>query len=181
MNKHVSLVVLFTTVSLLVACSGIPSSQPTQYKAAHGKNGYGYSSMQLSENEYRVLFKATESTPADLVQQYSILRAAELAEEKGYKYLSVLKTNVETQQTIGRTAVKNQDGHVFPPEQQCTMSGCTEPGTINQAGANDVTVETSPMKNVFYSIMVRMGDSLESTGANALLVSDVLADRPGKQ
>ncbi|GGW89936.1 CC0125/CC1285 family lipoprotein [Alteromonas halophila] len=172
------LLLSMSLVTLFAGCSSVPSASPTPYQSATGKQGYGYSSVQLSESEYRIMFKATEATPADMVQQYSVLRAAELAEEQGYQYLAVVKTDVETKPALGRKVVKGQDGQVFPPEQQCTMSGCTEPGQINQAAANDVQVETTPMKNVYYSILVRMGNSEQSTGSNALLVRDILADRP---
>lgn len=171
-------VLVLAMLGVVSACSSVPSAAPTPYQAATGKTGYGYSSVQLSENEYRILFKATDETPADLVQQYSVLRAAELAQEHDYQYLAIVKTDIETKPTLGRRVVKDKDGQVFPPEKQCTMSGCTEPGQINQAADNDMTVETAPMKNVFYSILVRMGNSKESTGNNALRVQQVLAERP---
>ena len=182
MSKHSTLLIMLVIplLSMLSACSSIPSATPTPYQQATGKTGYGYSSVQLSENEYRVLFKATNATPADLVQQYTILRAAELAKEQNYKYLAIVKTDIEKKSSLGRRVVKDQDGQVFPPEEQCTMSGCTEPGQVNQAADNDVTVETEPMENVFYSILVRLGNSREGTGDRALLVDDILAERPDK-
>lgn len=180
MSKQSILLLMLVTplLSVLAACSSVPSAAPTPYQAATGKTGYGYSSVQLSEHEYRILFKATDATPADLVQQYTVLRAAELAKEQNYQYLAIVKTDIEKKASMGRRVVKNQDGQIFPPEKQCTMSGCTEPGQVNQAADNDVTVETSPMENVFYSILVRLGNSREGTGKNALRVDDVLAERP---
>ena len=45
---------------------------------------------KISENEYKVLFKATDKTPADKVQQYALYRAAEIAQNQGFTYLAML-------------------------------------------------------------------------------------------
>ncbi|MEW9796561.1 CC0125/CC1285 family lipoprotein [Alteromonas sp. CYL-A6] len=180
-QKLIKLSLLLIIPTLMSACTMVPSAGPTPYKAATGEQGYGYSSEQLSESRYRVVFKATESTPADLVQQFSLLRAAEIAQDKGFTYLAVLKTDVEKKAAIGRKVVDASNSAVFPPEQQCTMSGCTEPARATPVQDNTVTVQTGPMENVYYSIVVSMAKDKVSAGTNALSVQAILADRPDRK
>jgi len=77
----------------IVGCSWTPVAAPTPYKSASTKAAYGYSSEKISENEYKILFKATDKTPADKVQQYALYRAAEIAQKQGFTYLAIVKTN----------------------------------------------------------------------------------------
>ena len=72
----------------IVGCSSTPVAAPTPYKSASSKAAYGYSSEKISENEYKVLFKATDKTPADKVQQYALYRAAEIAQNQGFTLFS---------------------------------------------------------------------------------------------
>lgn len=178
MRYATTLICALLTSSLLTACSSVPSAAPTPYKEASGKQGYGFSSVQLTETQYRVLFKATEATPADLVQEYSLLRAAEIASEQGFRYIAVLKTDVDKKPVVARKRVNESATDIFPPDQQCTMSGCTEPARATPVPSNDVTIETGVYDNVYYSILVRMGNDKVSTGANAMEVKSILASRP---
>jgi len=167
-----SAALVFTLV--LGACSTTPSATPTPYKAAKSKESYGYSSVQLSDNEYRVLFKATDRTPADIIQQYSLQRAAEIAKQNNYSWLTIIKTDVEKKPTIARTITPAKKPEPFSSDKQCTMSGCNEiaepmskpkPKNIKQTQINDVYV----------SILVKMGNSQESLGKHAMSVNKILA------
>ncbi|MCU7555858.1 hypothetical protein OCL06_14805 [Alteromonas sp. ASW11-19] len=164
----------------LGGCSTTSSPGPTPYQAAKTENAYGYSSVQLSDSEYRILFKASENTPADLVQQYTVLRGAEIAKRQGYDWLTVVKTDIQRKKSTAKKIVRKEgrEGHVFPPEQQCTMSGCQEVGQPFDGPVGEVEVDNVPTKDVYYSILVRFGDSQVSTDGNALRVSEVLNNRP---
>ncbi len=164
----------------LSACSSTSTLAPTPYQAAKTAKSYGFSSTQLSENEYRVMFKASEATPADLVQQYTVLRGAEIAQDQGYNWLAVVKTDIERKASVSKKVIRKEgeNGSVFPPEQQCTMSGCQEVARPFYGADGQIEVEEVPSKDVYYSVIIRMANSQQAIGNNALSVEQVLSERP---
>lgn len=172
--------VVISTLAVLSACSSTSTLAPTPYQSAKTTEGYGFSSTQLSENEYRIMFKASEATPADLVQQYTLLRGAELAQQQGYNWLAVVKTDIERKASVSSKITKTdgKKGGVFPPEQQCTMSGCQEVAQPFSGADGEIEVEEVSSKDVFYSVVVRMANSQQAIGKNALAVDQILRDRP---
>jgi hypothetical protein len=62
-------------------------STPYQPKGALG----GYSSNQLEDNTYRVIFKGNQHTKAETVFEYLERRCAEITIKKGYKYFIVIE------------------------------------------------------------------------------------------
>ncbi|QJR82307.1 hypothetical protein CA267_016900 [Alteromonas pelagimontana] len=174
-----TLTVLMSGILMVAACSSLPSVAPTPYQSAKTFNGYGYSSVQLSDNEYRVMFKATDETPADKVQEYTLYRSAELAKERGYSWVAIVKTDVEKKGTIGKTVTRSRN-EPKPPvmkDEQCTMSGCSEIVQPLNTGT-EMSVETKPMNDIYYSVMVRMGANKVSTGNNAFAVDEILSTKP---
>lgn len=63
---------------MLAACQ-----TPTPYQPAIA--GHGYWDEQTGENTYRVVFTGNAATPRDTVEDYLLLRSAELAVEQGYE------------------------------------------------------------------------------------------------
>ena len=168
----VTLLSLCACISL-TACSNTPSALPTPYKAAKNKDGYGYSSVQLSNNEFRVLFKATDETPADKVQQYVLQRASELAEKQGFSHLAIIKTDIEKRPVEARRISReNAAQPSFTNDQQCTMSGCQQVAEPMPGQAQN-NVEKTLINDVYYSILVRMANTAETLGKNAIKVSEI--------
>lgn len=170
---------LILTASLS-GCSSFTSTEATPYKAAKSADAYGYSSMELADSQYRVMFKATETTPADRVQEYTLLRAAQLASEQGYDWLSIVKTDIERKVNKTQRIVR-ESKNTLPPvlkEEQCTMSGCNEVAQPFEPSDADLRTEEARTKDVYYSIVVRMGDSQVSTGQNAFNVAELLQRLP---
>jgi hypothetical protein len=67
--------------------------QPTPYQPA--TSGYGYSEQQIEDNRYRVSFAGNDLTPAEVVQNYLLYRAAELTLDNGYDYFTVVDRNLD--------------------------------------------------------------------------------------
>ncbi|MCW8090286.1 CC0125/CC1285 family lipoprotein [Alteromonas sp. ASW11-130] len=161
-------------LTLSLACTAVPSAVPTPYKAAVTPDGYGYSSSQLSNNEYRIKFKATEKTSADIVQEYALRRAAELARQYNYDWVTIVKTDVEKKQGHGKTVVRSKQNNnikVFQ-DQQCTMSGCEEVAQPFVESEDDIEVRNVPMSNIHYSMIVRMSQT--KPGSKAFNVHELL-------
>jgi len=67
----------------LLALFGCAS--PTRYERAEGYD-QGYSDQRLAENRYRVTFRGNSSTQREVVEDYLLLRAAEVTLEAGYSW-----------------------------------------------------------------------------------------------
>ncbi len=73
---------------LLATCLAVVGcSQPTYYRPA--SNGYGYAERQVAEGRYQVVFAGNHKTRREQAHQYVLFRAAELADQKGYRYVAV--------------------------------------------------------------------------------------------
>ena len=76
----------------LFGCSTVP---PTHYQVASEQGANGYSHIQLSENQYRVLFKGNKNTDKDAAKDFALLHAAELTTAQGYDWFTKqVKENV---------------------------------------------------------------------------------------
>ena len=165
----------------LSACSSVPDAAPTPYQAASGGKGYGFSPVQLSDTEYRVMFRATEATDAAMVQEYTLYRAAEIAQKNNYDWLTLVKTDVERKNTLGKRIVKADNAKQVQPavmqEEQCTMSGCNE---VAQPfpGQSGMTTEQEVMQDVYYSIVVRFSTVSPQDMKRSFEVTDLLARKP---
>lgn len=181
-NSRSTYSILFACCLTLSACSSLPDAAPTPYKAAKSASEYGFSSVQLAEGQYRVMFKATQATDAASVQEYTLYRAAEIAKAQGYSWLTITKTDVDRKTTLGKSAVKAEASKqaVSPilTDQQCTMSGCSQVGQPFPASATGMTVETSMMRDVYYSVVVRMSQHEEDASFS---VAEILQHPPGNQ
>jgi hypothetical protein len=166
-----------TVLSLaMVGCSSTPVATPTPYKSASTKAAYGYSSEKVSESEYRVLFKATDKTPADKVQQYALYRAAEIAQKQGFNYLAIVKTNVDKKPILAREVVaKNDEPVAFQTDRQCTMSGCDEVAQPMAVPSSNDVVKTQ-INDIYFTIDVKMANDKASLGKNAFTVIEVLSE-----
>ena len=165
-----------TVLSLaMVGCSSTPVATPTPYKSASTKAAYGYSSEKISESEYKVLFKATDKTPADKVQQYALYRAAEIAQKQGFNYLAIVKTNVDKKPILAREVVaKNDEPVAFQTDRQCTMSGCDEVAQPMAVPSSNDVVKTQ-INDIYFTIDVKMANDKASLGKNAFTVLEVLS------
>lgn len=183
-KSQIKLALIGATFALAITgCSSSPIAAPTPYKSASSKAAYGYSSEKISENAIRVLFKATDKTPADLVQQYALHRAAEIAKSQGFSHLAIVKTSVDKKPVMAREVMANNEQPVaFQTDKQCTMSGCDEVAQpMAVPSANDV-VKTQ-INDIYFTIDVKMSSDKTTLGKNAFTVNEILSEplEPQKQ
>lgn len=86
-----------TMMLLLAACA---TAVGTGFAPA-GKNGYGYSETRIEEGRYRITFAGDGATPVETVEDYALLRAADLALEGGYDWFRVIGRGVEEDEKGG--------------------------------------------------------------------------------
>src|SRR5690554_974898 len=113
---------------LLVACA---SSGPTPYGPAP-ENGFGYHEDPLTENRWRITFEGNSLTSSEKVQDYTLLRAAELTLEQGYDWFRIAnRDNDEERRVRGSSSL----GIGIPVvETRCGVVTCTSIYTHSGAG-----------------------------------------------
>lgn len=175
-NSRILLTSMSMALSLaIVGCSSTPVAAPTPYKPANSKAAYGYSSEKIAVDEYKVLFKATDKTPADKVQQFALYRAAEIAQKQGFTHLAIVKTNVDKKPVIAREVMAGkEEPPVFQTDRQCTMSGCDEVAQPMAVPSSNDVVKTQ-INDIYFTIDVKMANDKTRLGKNAFTVLEVLS------
>lgn len=93
MNK---LLVLALSLSL-VACATVG---PATYGPAD-KDGFGYEETKVESDRYRITYRGSGGMPPEQVEDYALLRAAELALADGYDWFRVVGRDVAGEQRGG--------------------------------------------------------------------------------
>lgn len=131
----------------------------TEYKPAADRGEYGYTDTQLAENRYRVTFTGNTMTPKETVQDYALLRAAELTLQNGYDWF-----RLANRETDKKTRTTTSGGAGFGPGthtsvyQRCGLMSCdtvVAQHTTPDIGADIYT--TSTRSSYSSSIEVMMG------------------------
>ncbi len=79
--RFIRLIILTALIILLSNCS-----TPYQPKGALG----GYSEEKILDNLYRVEFEGNQHSKPEKIQNYLLYRCAELTQEKGYDYFTII-------------------------------------------------------------------------------------------
>jgi len=64
---------------------------PTFYQPASGPNAVGFSDQRIEPGRYRVMFQGGGGAPAQQVEDYTLLHAAEITERDGYDWFRVVE------------------------------------------------------------------------------------------
>jgi len=89
------LAIAFICALTLSACSTLPTYHPAT-KAGET----GFSEQKIDGNHYRVSFQGDSSTPRYQVEDYLLLRAAEITAEKGFDYFIISEKETDSKTTI---------------------------------------------------------------------------------
>ena len=81
-------------VAVLAGCQ-----TATPYHPSKGPGTAGYSDLQLTANRYRVTFTGNSATPRDTVENYLLLRSAEVTLKAGYRWLLFDTRDTKSQTT----------------------------------------------------------------------------------
>lgn len=72
----------------------------TDYAPADRK-GYGYSDTRIEADRYRIVFAGDGATPPEAVEDYALLRAAELTLASGYDWFRVIGRSLDAEDKGG--------------------------------------------------------------------------------
>jgi len=159
--------------ALLAACA-----TQTPYKAAEARGAVGYTETALTDNRYRIVFKGNTYTDAETVQDYALLRAAELTLETGHDWFQL--ANRDNDETVrGGNVIEsglgfdNRFGGPTAVYQRCGLLSCSAVVTQSPRLIGS-TVTTTPVTTSHTSqLEIVMGksplpDSVETYDARQL-------------
>ncbi|GHG67542.1 hypothetical protein GCM10010919_16300 [Alishewanella longhuensis] len=155
--KQLTELLIILATLLLSACS----SQP-DYRPAKG-NGYGYSELQISQNYYRVTFKA-RGDERGKARAYALRRAAELTAEQGYDWFVVV--DKETIAERDRTS----DNRLGASYQQTTVKDCSLLGCRNRTVTQphyEVGIHAAGRDQIESVLEIRLGKGVMPEGTNS--------------
>ncbi len=116
MSKTMSLII---AILLLNSCA----SSEVEYAPASEPEAAGYTEQQIADNRYRVVFTGNDRSTMETVQNYALLRAAELTIQKDYDYFRVAERNTITIPDSGpSTSVVMSTG--TRSQTDCGLLGC---------------------------------------------------------
>lgn len=81
----------------LAACAAVG---PATYGAADGK-GFGYEDTRIEADRYRITYRGSGGMPPEVVEDYALRRAGELALQNGYDWFRVVGRDVSGEQRGG--------------------------------------------------------------------------------
>lgn len=162
------LTVLVLPSLLLVGCA-----TQAPYKEADKRGAVGYTETQLTDNRYRVVFTGNSRTDAETVQDYALLRAAELTLETGHDWFQL--ANRDDDKTVrGGNIVGSglEFGGQTAVFQRCGLISCsTAISTSPRLGAGVTTTAERTSHTSQLEIVVGKGplpDGIETYDAKQL-------------
>ncbi len=152
MRLHLVLVALLSTA--VVACS----SGGTVYKPAEERGAYGYTETQLGKDRYRVTFTGNSRTDKETVNDYAMLRAAELTLQSGYDWFRLVNRDTEgkTRTTGGMSAINDFGGHTAV-YQRCGLVSCDTVVTQTPSRISGGISTASTRTNYQASLEIKLG------------------------
>lgn len=160
-------------VLLLAACASNRSS----YAPASEEGEVGYTESRLSEARYRVVFKGESGTSLETVQDYALLRAAELTVAQNYDWFEVAErssTPVVEQRNSARAAVQVSTGTTR--QTRCGLIGCTTTEVPSAPAFPQSELEFQEREQGYVaSVEVLMGEGEHERSADIYDARDVIA------
>jgi hypothetical protein len=83
-----------TLIAVLACASLAACATPTHFQPVTGRGGVGFSELRIEPGRYRVTFQGGPGAPEAQVQDYALLRAADLALADGYDWFRVVDRNI---------------------------------------------------------------------------------------
>jgi len=112
-------ILVLSFMALLGGCAS-----QSVYKPAERSGAEGYTETKLSENRYRVSFNGNESTGSGKVQDYALLRAAELTLQNGYDWFELANKDIEKKQRQQTSVDSGLDVPRTTVYQSCGLLTC---------------------------------------------------------
>ncbi|UTA48745.1 hypothetical protein L1F30_04175 [Simiduia sp. 21SJ11W-1] len=159
---------LITAVLISLALAGCASH--SGYKAAKG-GSYGYSETEISENRYRIDYKA-KSRQVSKAKNYALLRAAELTQEQGFDWFVVVDRETRVEKSEERVNTSMQTGQTVT--KSCGLLGCTTQTRPNTQYGVGVSSSLGTDEAVA-SLEIRMGKGVKPASGDVYDAREIQA------
>lgn len=143
--------VMFGALALtLAACAANPP-----YRAAANADAAGYSEQVIEADRYRVRYTGTAGMEKTAVQDYALLRAAELTAENGHDWFEVVNRDNDADVRV-RRGIETDFGPDYAVTRSCGLLGCTTEARPVMKRTETETVSTRTIHETVLEIV--MGD-----------------------
>jgi len=85
-------------LALLAAAALAACASSSGYQQAARADGVGYTDQRIEDDRWRVTYRAATGAPAGAATDFAILRAAEIATQRGYDWFQVVARDVAREQ-----------------------------------------------------------------------------------
>ncbi|MDE2487363.1 MAG: hypothetical protein KGO51_08190 [Alphaproteobacteria bacterium] len=86
---------VFLAFAAVSACAALAAcATPTHFQPAAGPGAVGYSELRIEPDRYRIVFQGGPGAPVEQVQDYALLRAADVALAHGYDWFRVVGRDI---------------------------------------------------------------------------------------
>ena len=90
----------FVAVAALLSLAACAAVGPATYGPADSK-GFGYEETRIESDRYRITYRGSGDMPPEIVEDYALKRAGELALENGYNWFRVIGLQTTGEQRGG--------------------------------------------------------------------------------
>ncbi|MBD2858698.1 hypothetical protein IB286_06705 [Spongiibacter sp. KMU-158] len=161
MQYKLILAVLVT--GFLAACSSTSVYQPAEKRGA-----YGYTETQLGADRYRVTFTGNSVTDKETVNDYAMLRAAELTLQNGYEWFQMVNRDTESKSRSSTNISGMYDyGGGTAVYQRCGLVSCNTYVTQVPSRIDGGVATTTTRTSYQSSLEVKMGKGQMPESAEA--------------
>jgi hypothetical protein len=158
-------------VVLIGFCSCAP--RPTAYKPM-GTGEFGYSEMLLGDSTYRIVFAGNPQTSLEIVDRYTLYRAAELTLKNGGDYFVILSDKDDNNTTSYSGATSNADANVThnaQPVGSVFTTTTTATATSSMSSYSGSYTQHSSIKNIQYFTGKRPSGNPNAYDARAMMTN----------
>lgn len=150
-------------------------SSTTTYQPADERGAYGYTETQLGSNRFRVTFTGNSSTDKETVNDYAMLRAAELTLQNGYNWFNLVNRDTESKsRSSSSISGFNSFGGGTSVYQRCGLVSCQT--VVSQSPRFGGGISSSTTRtNYQASLEIKMGKNPMPDDAEAYNAQELAA------
>jgi len=122
------------SVGCMLLLLGCATPQPTAYQESSAESDFGYNETKLTETQYRIEFVGNRFTEESQINDYAMLRAAEVTIQKGYDWFTILTSETD-RETKTRPDMQVSAATNNRVTRKCGLLGCSSYVTSDFSGA----------------------------------------------
>lgn len=163
-------------VLMLMLLAGCANNR-SQYAPALEEGDIGYTESRLGSDRYRVVYRGDAGTPLETVQDYALLRAAELTVAQNYDWFEVAERTAMPEVEANNTARAGVQVTTGTTRQtRCGLIGCTTTETVAAPAFPQSEVDFPPREsNYVASLEVFMGEGNHARSADIYDARELIA------